>query len=116
MSRRPKDYLPFAIASRGAATVSPVSILKFLVLSTTAAGTALVLSLFVEPLPAAVHAAPERSAAERRAAGDADRTPSAMDDEPLGARIADRLVQMVGRERSVAALRWLDAGLPRRGV
>jgi hypothetical protein len=39
-----------------------------------------------------------------------------MDDEPLGARIADRLVQMVGRERSVAALRWLDAGLPRRGV
>ncbi len=91
-----------------------MSILKFLVLSTTAAGSALVLSLFVEPLPSAVHAAPEGSAAEEPAVGDDERAPAAIDDEPLGARLADRLVLYVGRERSVAALRWLDDELPRR--
>lgn len=99
-----------------------MSLLKFLVLSTTAAGTALVLSLFVEPLPAEVHAAPARTTveghgAERASEHDgemADRTPLASADETLGARIADRLVRYVGRERSVAALRWLDDELPRR--
>lgn len=91
-----------------------MSLLKFLVLSTTAAGSVLVLSLFVEPVPAAVHAAPERPAALERGSGDARRDHAA-NDEPLRARIADRLVQLVGRERSVAALRWLDDELPRRG-
>ena len=94
-----------------------MSILKFLVLSTTAAGTALVLSLFVEPVPSAVHAAPASAAIDGAGATDAtgaERTPSARADEPLGARIADQLVRYVGRERSVAALRWLDDELPRR--
>lgn len=91
-----------------------MSLLKFLVLSTTAAGTALVLSLFVEPLPAEVHAAPAGSTALELADELADQAPPESADETLGARIADRLVRYVGRERSVAALRWLDDELPRR--
>jgi hypothetical protein len=94
-----------------------VSLLKFLVLSTTAAGSALVLSLFVEPVPSTVHAAPESTAVDAPGATEAtgaERAPSARTDETLGARLADQLVRYVGRERSVAALRWLDDELPRR--
>lgn len=94
-----------------------MSLLKFLVLATTAAGSALVLSLFVEPVPSTVHAAPESTAVDgpgAAAASAAERTPSAPADATLGARLADQLVRYVGRERSVAALRWLDDELPRR--